>query len=185
MYPVKLSWHKAQRTILTPTAQQTASPLEPLLENWRLEGSSKAGARKPRRQNLLMDSSSWKFCLRSMPMLHTLLILPAMTLALADTCPSGIALGLTDAIMCRYERSYDLAFVQRRFAGKRFIALNILWHYKEQASFPVGCFVLQCPSAFLNLMLLIGTSLPRSLALQVRIPFFFHLLLLDCPWVRT
>ena len=39
--------------------------------------------------------------------------------------------------ICRYERSYDLAFVQRRFAGKRFIALNILWHYKEQASFPV------------------------------------------------
>ncbi len=48
---------------------------------------------------------------------------------------------------CRYDRSYDLAFVQRRFAGKRFIALNILWHYKEQASFPV------CLCSFLNLLL--------------------------------
>ncbi|KAK9864835.1 hypothetical protein WJX84_006812 [Apatococcus fuscideae] len=43
---------------------------------------------------------------------------------------------LLEVLLEKYERSYDLAFVQRRFAGKRFIALNILWHYKEQASFP-------------------------------------------------
>ncbi|KAK9861179.1 hypothetical protein WJX84_012350 [Apatococcus fuscideae] len=45
---------------------------------------------------------------------------------------------LLDVLLAKYERSYDLAFVQRRFAGKRFIALNILWHYKEQASFPLS-----------------------------------------------
>lgn len=35
----------------------------------------------------------------------------------------------------RYGRSYDVSLVQRRYLGKVFIALNIMWKYREQQSF--------------------------------------------------
>ena len=38
---------------------------------------------------------------------------------------------------CRYERSYDVTLARRTLAGKTFISLNIMWAYREQASFAV------------------------------------------------
>ncbi|WIA12872.1 hypothetical protein OEZ85_006495 [Tetradesmus obliquus] len=35
----------------------------------------------------------------------------------------------------KYGRSYDVSLVQRTYLGKVFIALNIMWRYKEQQSF--------------------------------------------------
>ncbi|WIA33030.1 hypothetical protein OEZ86_006187 [Tetradesmus obliquus] len=35
----------------------------------------------------------------------------------------------------KYRRSYDVSLVQRTYLGKVFIALNIMWRYKEQQSF--------------------------------------------------
>eukprot|EP00879_Flechtneria_rotunda_P011782 GHRR01012309.1.p1 GENE.GHRR01012309.1~~GHRR01012309.1.p1 ORF type:complete len:198 (+),score=88.10 GHRR01012309.1:155-748(+) len=40
-------------------------------------------------------------------------------------------------ITCRqkYGRSYDVSLVQRKYLGKVFVALNIMWKYMEQQSF--------------------------------------------------
>lgn len=42
---------------------------------------------------------------------------------------------LLQAIQSRYQRSYDVSLVQRKYLGKYIIALNIMWKYKEQKSF--------------------------------------------------
>ena len=37
----------------------------------------------------------------------------------------------------RYDRSYDVCLARRSLAGKTFISLNLMWAYREQASFAV------------------------------------------------
>ena len=129
------------------TDRQTASQQGPSLGSLKLEALSRIAVRRPRRQQSSMDSSSWKSYLPSKPeWSHSRII--GLHHAF-QRCINALEIILTHChwyllrtlqltiVRCRYDRSYDLAFVQRRFAGKRFIALNILWHYKEQASFPV------------------------------------------------
>ena len=49
-------------------------------------------------------------------------------------------------LLCRYQRSYDVSLVQRKYLGKYIIALNIMWKYKEQKSFGVTHLSHACPA---------------------------------------
>ena len=65
----------------------------------------------------------------------------------------------------RYERSYDVTLVRRSLAGKNFISLNIMWAYREQASFAVS----HRPSTYLLWLLSRLTTAsvcPRSCSLK-------------------
>eukprot|EP00878_Enallax_costatus_P002960 GHUV01003156.1.p1 GENE.GHUV01003156.1~~GHUV01003156.1.p1 ORF type:complete len:185 (+),score=52.66 GHUV01003156.1:284-838(+) len=42
---------------------------------------------------------------------------------------------LLDLLRKKYGRSYDVSLVQRTYLGKVFVALNVMWRYKEQQSF--------------------------------------------------
>ncbi|KAI8475283.1 MAG: hypothetical protein J3K34DRAFT_456374 [Monoraphidium minutum] len=37
-------------------------------------------------------------------------------------------------VQAKYGRSYDFSLVQRQYMGKTFVALNVMWKYREQAS---------------------------------------------------
>lgn len=58
----------------------------------------------------------------------------------ARAAEAGAAAGFTGAellalVRGKYGRSYDLSLVQRQYMGKHFVAVNVMWKYKEQASF--------------------------------------------------
>lgn len=45
---------------------------------------------------------------------------------------------LLRVLQSKYGRSYDVSLVQRKYLGKQLIALNIMWRYREQASFALS-----------------------------------------------
>jgi hypothetical protein len=44
---------------------------------------------------------------------------------------------LANLIREKYGKSYDAIFIQKDFMGRKLLALNIMWKYQEQRSFPL------------------------------------------------
>lgn len=53
-----------------------------------------------------------------------------------DTAFSGT--DLATLIRKRYGRSYDVQLIKKEFMGKNLLALNVMWKYMEQRSFPLS-----------------------------------------------
>ncbi|XP_015870261.2 uncharacterized protein LOC107407458 [Ziziphus jujuba] len=52
-----------------------------------------------------------------------------------DSSFSGI--DLATLIRNRYGRSYDVQLIKKEFMGRNLLALNVMWKYREQKSFPL------------------------------------------------
>ncbi|CAN0919942.1 hypothetical protein LINGRAPRIM_LOCUS2804 [Linum grandiflorum] len=52
-----------------------------------------------------------------------------------DSTFSGI--DLATLIRNKYGRSYDVQLIKKEFMGKNFLAMNVMWKYREQRSFPL------------------------------------------------
>ncbi|KAL3338804.1 hypothetical protein AABB24_027766 [Solanum stoloniferum] len=52
-----------------------------------------------------------------------------------DSAFSGIELAAL--IRNKYGRSYDVQLIKKEFMGKNLLALNVMWKYREQRSFPL------------------------------------------------
>lgn len=52
-----------------------------------------------------------------------------------DSAFSGI--DLATLIRNKYGRSYDLQLIKKEFLGRNLLALNVMWKYLEQRSFPL------------------------------------------------
>ncbi|XP_075660029.1 uncharacterized protein LOC142629871 isoform X2 [Castanea sativa] len=52
-----------------------------------------------------------------------------------DSAFSGI--DLATLIRNKYGRSYDVQLIKKEFMGKNLLALNVMWKYMEQRSFPL------------------------------------------------
>ncbi|KAF6160766.1 hypothetical protein GIB67_035967 [Kingdonia uniflora] len=52
-----------------------------------------------------------------------------------DSSFSGI--DLATLIRTKYGRSYDVQLIKKEFMGKNLLALNVMWKYREQKSFPL------------------------------------------------
>ncbi|GJZ50485.1 notch 1 intracellular domain like protein isoform 1 [Tanacetum coccineum] len=52
-----------------------------------------------------------------------------------DSAFSGI--DLATLIRKKYGRSYDVQLIKKEFMGKNFLAMNVMWKYMEQRSFPL------------------------------------------------
>ncbi|XP_009616917.1 uncharacterized protein LOC107770239 [Nicotiana tabacum] len=52
-----------------------------------------------------------------------------------DSAFSGI--DLAALIRNKYGRSYDVQLIKKEFMGKNLLALNVMWKYREQRSFPL------------------------------------------------
>ncbi|KNA12102.1 hypothetical protein SOVF_128980 [Spinacia oleracea] len=44
---------------------------------------------------------------------------------------------LAAVIRNKYGRSYDVQLIKKEFMGKNFLAMNVMWKYREQRSFPL------------------------------------------------
>ncbi|KAH9604352.1 hypothetical protein KSS87_019802 [Heliosperma pusillum] len=44
---------------------------------------------------------------------------------------------LATLIRSKYGRSYDVQLIKKEFMGKNFLAMNVMWKYREQRSFPL------------------------------------------------
>ncbi|KAF3450125.1 hypothetical protein FNV43_RR06205 [Rhamnella rubrinervis] len=53
-----------------------------------------------------------------------------------DSSFSGI--DLATLIRNRYGRSYDVQLIKKEFMGRNLLALNVMWKYREQKSFPLS-----------------------------------------------
>uniref|UniRef100_A0ACD5YZ05 Uncharacterized protein n=1 Tax=Avena sativa TaxID=4498 RepID=A0ACD5YZ05_AVESA len=53
----------------------------------------------------------------------------------ADASFSG--LDLATLIRERYGRSYDVTLIRKEFMGRNLLAMNVMWKYREQRSFPL------------------------------------------------
>ncbi|EFJ07800.1 hypothetical protein SELMODRAFT_94384, partial [Selaginella moellendorffii] len=49
---------------------------------------------------------------------------------------SGI--DLAGLIRKKYGRSYDVQLIKKEFLGKQYLAMNVMWKYREQRSFPLS-----------------------------------------------
>uniref|UniRef100_A0A0D6R7D0 DUF3067 domain-containing protein n=1 Tax=Araucaria cunninghamii TaxID=56994 RepID=A0A0D6R7D0_ARACU len=52
-----------------------------------------------------------------------------------DSAFSGIE--LATLIRNKYGRSYDVTLIKREFMGRNLLAMNVMWKYREQRSFPL------------------------------------------------
>lgn len=52
-----------------------------------------------------------------------------------DSAFSGI--DLAALIRNKYGRSYDVTLIKREFMGRNLLAMNVMWKYREQRSFPL------------------------------------------------
>lgn len=53
----------------------------------------------------------------------------------SDTAHEFDGEALLQVIQDRYDRSYDVTLVKREYMGRTFVAMNIMWAYREQKSF--------------------------------------------------
>lgn len=53
----------------------------------------------------------------------------------ADVSFRGI--DLATLIRKKYGRSYDVQFIKKEFMGRQLLAMNVMWKYREQRSFPL------------------------------------------------
>ncbi|GAQ81412.1 hypothetical protein KFL_000790370 [Klebsormidium nitens] len=56
---------------------------------------------------------------------------------LEDDSQSFRGADLANLIREKYGKSYDAIFIQKDFMGRKLLALNIMWKYQEQRSFPL------------------------------------------------
>ncbi|KAJ3672314.1 hypothetical protein LUZ60_007035 [Juncus effusus] len=47
-------------------------------------------------------------------------------------------LDLANLIREKYGRSYDVQLIKKEFMGRNFLAMNVMWKYREQRSFPLS-----------------------------------------------
>jgi len=52
-----------------------------------------------------------------------------------DSAFSGIE--LANLIRSKYGRSYDVTLIKKEFMGRNLLAMNVMWKYREQRSFPL------------------------------------------------
>jgi hypothetical protein len=52
-----------------------------------------------------------------------------------DSAFSGIE--LASLIRNKYGRSYDVTLIKKEFMGRNLLAMNVMWKYREQRSFPL------------------------------------------------
>lgn len=52
-----------------------------------------------------------------------------------DSSFSGIE--LANLIRNKYGRSYDVTLIKKEFMGRNLLAMNVMWKYREQRSFPL------------------------------------------------
>lgn len=46
-------------------------------------------------------------------------------------------LDLANLIRKKYGRSYDVTLIRKEFMGRNLLAMNVMWKYREQRSFPL------------------------------------------------
>jgi hypothetical protein len=54
-----------------------------------------------------------------------------------DDDTSFTGLDLATLIRKRYGRSYDVTLIRKEFMGRNLLAMNVMWKYREQRSFPL------------------------------------------------
>ncbi|XP_062220840.1 uncharacterized protein LOC133920164 isoform X7 [Phragmites australis] len=47
-------------------------------------------------------------------------------------------LDLANLIRKKYGRSYDVTLIKKEFMGRNLLAMNVMWKYREQRSFPLS-----------------------------------------------
>lgn len=55
----------------------------------------------------------------------------------SDDDASFSGLDLATLIRKRYGRSYDVTLIRKEFMGRNLLAMNVMWKYREQRSFPL------------------------------------------------
>ncbi|CAM0942686.1 unnamed protein product [Alopecurus aequalis] len=55
----------------------------------------------------------------------------------SDDDESFSGLDLATLIRKRYGRSYDVTLIRKEFMGRNLLAMNVMWKYREQRSFPL------------------------------------------------